>query len=134
MNNRYLYRAKRTDNGEWVEGFLMDDNYINVPFNDNDVGGRFDDPVEIDPSTICQYSSISDKNDESVFENHIVRDDDGRVGIIKFGRNDLHVGFYLEWVSEKAMYYRKELGFWASKAEVIGNIFDNPELLEASNG
>ena len=39
MENRFLCRGKRVDNGEWVEGFLMDENYINMPFNDNEVGG-----------------------------------------------------------------------------------------------
>lgn len=53
MNREILFKAKRKDNGEWVEGYLMDENYINVLFNDYDVYGSFDDPIEIDHDTIC---------------------------------------------------------------------------------
>ena len=62
MNREILFKAKRKDNGKWVEGYLMDENYINVPFNDDDACGRFDDPIEIDPATICQYTGLTDKN------------------------------------------------------------------------
>ena len=53
MNDRYLYRAKRIDNGEWVEGFLMDDNYINTPFNDNDYKWR---AVVLFGNPNCEYT------------------------------------------------------------------------------
>ena len=36
-----IFKAKRKDNGEWTEGYLMDENYINIPFNDYDACGRF---------------------------------------------------------------------------------------------
>ena len=108
----------------------MDDNYINTPFNDNDVGGRFDDPVEVDPSTICQCTGLPDIHKKLTYENDIVKYEDGDIGIIKFGKYGVfHTGFYVEWISETAMGYRNELGYWAPKVEVIGNIFDNQDLL-----
>ena len=139
MNDRYLYRAKRTDNRKWAEGFLMDDNYINTPFNDNDVGGRFDDPVEIDPSTICQCTGLKDKNGKLIWENDIVHN--GNYFVVKWNlscarfdfalnnSNNIPVGRWepmiIDWKNSDFKEYRNNIDF-----EVIGNIFDNPELLE----
>ena len=131
MNDRYLYRAKRTDNGEWVEGFLMDDNYINTPFNDNDACGRFDDPVEIDPSTICQCTGLKDKNGKLILENDIL------VGHL----DDMYPedAAYTQVIWDKNGFYTKEQDsddillmdeFDEKYFEVCGNIFDDPELLE----
>lgn len=131
MNDRYLYRAKRTDNEKWAEGFLMDDNYINTPFNDNDVGGRFDDPVEIDPSTICQCTGLVDKNGKLIWENDILA---GHI-------DDMYPenATYTQAIWYKNGFYTKEKGsddillideFDEKYFEVFGNVFDNPELLE----
>ena len=120
MNDRYLYRAKRTDNGEWVEGFLMDDNYINTPFNDNDVGGRFDDPVEVDPSTICQCTG---RNDE--WEHDIFQYDDERYEI-------QFCEYSLTWEAV-SVFSSESIGlgeFSPSEYARIGNSIDNTELLE----
>ena len=136
MNDRYLYRAKRIDNGEWVEGFLMDDNYINTPFNDNDVGGRFDDPVEVDPSTICQCTAMPDKNRKIAYEHDIIKTPVGNAKIAwscsKIPTdNHINVGFEVVFLDAIANdNYRHDLGYWIGKSEVIGSVFDNPELLE----
>lgn len=131
MLDRYLYRGKRIDNGEWVEGFLMDENYINTPFNDNEVGGRFDDPVEIDESTLCQCTGLRDKNDNLIWENDIVRvcwqdneaqcEEIAQVAWDEFG--------YYPWLDE---YHCDGCDLFneVRDIEVIGNSFDNPELLE----
>ena len=126
MNNRYLYRAKRIDNGEWVEGFLMDDNYINMPFNDNDVGGRFDDPVEIDPSTICQCTGLKKFYEKDIVKRiDIHKVGDPSIGIIEYDVEN--TAFVIHWI-DKQKY--SPMYPWKDKIEVIGNIFDNPELLE----
>ena len=120
MNDRYLCRAKRTDNGEWVEGFLMDDNYINTPFNDNDVGGRFDDPVEVDPSTICQCTGRDDEWEHDIFQY-----DDERYEI-QFCEDSL------TWEAV-SVFSSESIGLGEfSKSEYVrlGNSIDNPELLE----
>ena len=120
-----LFKAKRKDNGEWVEGYLMDEDYINTPFNDYDVGGRFDDPVEIDPQTICQYTGLTDKNGKKIWENDIVE-----CGM-KLRVSWHH--FKASWVlSKKGWMYNHFFGesVEPEDVEVIGNIFDNPELLE----
>ena len=105
MNDRYLYRAKRCDTREWVEGYLFDDGFENGRMF---VGGLVieeyhgtacDDWIitginfyEVDPSTICQCTGLRDKNGKLIWENDILK---------------------YEW-----------------DGEVVGNIFDNTELLE----
>lgn len=127
MKDRYLFKAKRVDNGEFVEGYLMDENYINIPFNDESVGGRFDEPLEIDPSTICQCTGLTDKNGKKIWESDIIH-----IG-------DKSIPYIVEWHdtgfmgnSVNAM-DRIGLKYWSAQIEVIGNIFDNPKLLEVED-
>lgn len=151
MSNRYLYKAKRKDNrecnGEWVEGSLVwsddaDDDYkaIIIPATGSNMFTRegasgdlgFEKWYRVDPSTICQCTGIPDKKGKRIFEKNIIRDERGSLGIVEYGVFDYYdIGFYIRWLSGSAEYYRNELGFWANKVDVIGNIFDNPELLEA---
>lgn len=89
--------------------------------------------VGIDPKTLCQFTGLYDKNDKRIWENDIVNTDSNVRAQIKFGlysnsfstwkRNQ---GFYMDFMNKE--YYRPDLGYWAKKTVVIGNIFDNPEL------
>lgn len=115
MSREIIFKAKRKDNGEWVEGYLMDVNYINVPFDDYDACGRFDDPVEIDPDTICQYTGLTDKNGKKIWENDLLGHNLNRVEFLN--------GTYCTNGD-------RSLFFEAKTNEVIGNIFDNQEMLE----
>lgn len=130
-----LFKAKRIDNGEWVEG-----NYVKkydlsgkrhlILYVDNYVRWKC---VGIDPKTLCQFTGLCDKNDKRIWENDIVNTDSNVRAQIKFGlysnsfstwkRNQ---GFYMDFMNKE--YYRPDLGYWAKKTIVIGNIFDNPEL------
>ena len=139
MDDRYLFRAKRTDNGEWVEGALFDGKehciigqkikfspYVSLECK---ITG-----YEVDPSTICQCTGLTDKNGKKIFEGDIVRY--GEIcGEVKFGLHEsnwqickYNQGFYIEFPEEGL--YRKELGYYENKVVVIGNIYDSPKLLE----
>ena len=135
MNDRYLYRAKRkncrglTKEMWWVEGYLYgiwERRYILWGMT-NDVPNM----VEVDPSTICQCTGLMDKNGKLIYEENIVRYEEGSVGIVEFGVWNYYCrGFYIRWLSGNAKCYRNELGYWAPKVEIIGSAFDNLELLE----
>ena len=71
MNDRYLYRAKRTDNGDWIKGYLFRLSENHPPFIM--LSDRYGESHEVDPSTICQCTSLEDKNGKLIFENDIVR-------------------------------------------------------------
>lgn len=140
MNDRYLYRAKRTDNGEWVEGSLItgvffrlgqDIPYILCPDKaDYDCFEDFSEEngiFEVDPFTICQCTGLKDKNGKLIWENDIVKHD--------FGKYQIGVQLAIvKYDSKYACYQIKPIYDWMycdkSDCEVIGNIFDNPELLE----
>lgn len=126
MEDRYLFKAK-TCNGEWVAGFLHCKE--NKWYISNKAGAPF--AFEVRPDTICQCTGLKDKNGKLIWENDICKyynpeDKDG-VGIIK---DD-----YVSWI--KGIIATKELMtplFYlrcSDKWKVIGNIFDNPELLES---
>ena len=78
MNDRYLYRAKRTDDGEWVEGCLLiiDDSEYRIATSclQGDVKELLNVcAYEVDQSTICQCTEINDKNGKLIWENDICR-------------------------------------------------------------
>lgn len=122
-----IFKAKRKDNGEWVNGYLMDENYINVPFNDYDACGRFDDPIEINPETLCQYTGLTDKNGRKIWESDIVKHEDSQCsGAIRWYRGD-----YVGWCVDDVHDYEQQFSIdMFNECEVIGNIFDNVDLLE----
>nr|DAQ01127.1 MAG TPA: YopX protein [Caudoviricetes sp.] len=149
MKDRYLFRAKRADNGEWVAGHLITDEqddskcFIAYVFGTDEDGHPHDtDAVLVDNSTICQCTGLKDKNGKLIWESDIVKDlFSDACAKIKYGSYQScfdntkteHVGFYVDWSGKYTKRYRKDLGYWINmvNAEVIGNIFDNPELLES---
>lgn len=139
MEDRYLFKAKRIDNREWVQGYLYgiwEKRYILWGMT-NDIP----DMIEVDPSTICQCTGLKDENGKLIWENDVVKDLFSDVcAQIKYGSYQScfdstkteHVGFYVDWLGKYTKRYRKDLGYWINmvKAEVIGNIFDDPELIK----
>ena len=125
-----LFRGKRIDNGEWVEGYLVETrhNTYHDGYRIIDKDGINYDELDyyepsfmsyvIDKDTICQYTGLTDKNGHKIWENDILKYEwDGKVKIdvIKY---------------EAPMFtYSKSMRWSLYKDEVIGNIFDNPELL-----
>ena len=127
MNDRYSYRAKRTDNGKWVEGYLYgiwERRYILWGMT-NDVPNM----VEVDPSTICQCTGLKDKNGKLIWENDIVNCFEAEC-CGKISWNESEAGFYFDVLLEDGTYEEEHIYDYADCMMVIGNIFDNPELLK----
>ena len=136
MNNRYLYHAKRTDNGEWVEGFIVKKHGLFFIYDIINSDTCRQSNYEVDQSTICQCTGLKDKNGKLIWENDIVD------GHIKRG-----AAFYtckVLWNECKARFDVRatecnfpmtldecvdDISVCGLDYEVIGNIFDNPELL-----
>ena len=167
MNQNFptKYRGKRRDNGEWVEGYLFDDGMVNVehyfigsivvePYkgtadDDWDITGTCF--WEVDPETICQFTELTDKNKNKIFENDITKLilDDGEVRYFKvlFKKVIRKILCYHDFDEQVAKVELNAICFeWNGyelfpcidengvsdvlKMEVVGNVFDNPELLK----
>lgn len=132
-----LFRGKRTDSGEWVEGDLLQIKYYNKPIIECKIMPQT--PVSsaypVLPETVGQYTGLTDRNGKKIFEGDIC----------KFKRfNDVHVGKVVFNVTTASfiMWYQPIVGAYGEKAtqkmllsvcdniEVIGNIHDNSELME----
>ena len=141
-----LFRGKRFDNGEWVEGFYnhlprgrfgADEHMIQTVLENGKIGMLYD----IDPSTVGQYTGLKDKNDKRIFEGdilHIAKIADG-LGCYYQPPLDYPVNVVVKWdlcawLWETLCDYKMYITFpdaWCHyECEVIGNIHDNPELLE----
>ena len=131
MNDRYLFKAKRVDNGKWVQGYyyqIWENGYILWGMT-NDVPNM----IEVDVSTLCQCTGLKDKNGNMIWENDICDRKEQYPEIVKYCNGDWTLDY--SYVSYKNSGAKScNLGFYTAErkcVEVIGNIFDNPELLES---
>lgn len=138
-----IFRGKRTDNGEWIEGYYASQSNHACFANElkhqhfifKDVCLEFNlgglQEFEVIPSTVGQYTGLIDKNGKKIFEGDVVQ---------YYGSCPLEV--YIEKGHTKIRWYDTisaskcdELFFSIDRegydeCEIIGNIHDNPELLE----
>ena len=133
MENRYLFRAKRIDNGEWVQGYLFgiwEKRYILWGMT-NDIPNM----IEVDPSTICQCTGLKDKNGNLIWENDIVAYWD--TYSTESGYAESNCIGKVVWDDETISFQvtnRLSAESWEvldDECSVVGNAIDNPELLEA---
>lgn len=136
-----LFRGKRADNEEWVAGSLLGIDWCDKPSTYSIAPNT---PVSVFysviPETIGQFTGHIDKNKRRAFEGDILSHCGGSdYGVIRYGEYSSpfsigqDIGFYVEWVSgEDINVLRKDLGYWlkAGTAEIVGNIHDNPELIQ----
>lgn len=153
-----LFKAKRLDNGEWVEGNLItnerneNQKYIGYIFDERNGVIEDFDLVEVIPTTICQYTGLTDKNGQKIWENDILRGhgNDEDLAKVVFGRFNVIDVDTLEVVDSAAGWHTEVIAtdalskcepfclpmpltdFYIKRCEyeVFGNIFDDKELLE----
>lgn len=144
MNREILFKAKRKYNGEWVEGYYradqdLDRHFIyvwNYYWSENGLE-RESFEYEIDPDTICQFTGLTDKNGKKIWENDIVKNKKRTEGFdwykvvwrkdfADFGVEPIKPQFEAKY----PMGLSDELTIYGRDYKVIGNVFDNPELLE----
>lgn len=132
MEDRYLYKAKRLDNGEWVFGDLVHSVY---KIGDTCVG-QYGNEVgmhEVDQSTICQCTGLKDKNGKLIWENDIIECKDGKHNFQTQIEWDAYCAGFIFQDTETSAVELDAItanGLY-SESKVIGNIFDNPELIES---
>lgn len=134
MEDRYLFKAKRIDNGEWVIGYIVRygytgrEKYYIIPSYASDLYCFL-----IDKNTICQCTGLKDKNGNLVWENDIVH---GKIHE-NYGYRKLVgvVQYYIDTfkVNVEPNSFFGNYKNISNTCEVIGNIFDNPELLESED-
>lgn len=124
-----LYHGKRKDNGEWAKGY-----YACIAGNNIILTGKIDitngvigaEAFEVFPESVGEFAGITDKNKIEIFEGDIVRDDENKIyviifvnGVFRIAERRHNINFYSWSVHNYSDYFT-----------VIGNIYDNPELLK----
>lgn len=131
-----LFKAKRIDNGEWVEGYYLKaknhwhkhkphEDWITISTTQEEGGWRIIySKYPIDANTICQYTGLTDKNRKKIWENDVVSCGGNLVVIW----NERFASFCL---GKNGWMYNHFFGeaIEGCDCEVIGNVFDNPELM-----
>jgi uncharacterized phage protein (TIGR01671 family) len=132
MTREILFRGKRVDNGEWVKGYLICPEfdksraYIGYLFPDDD---HDLDVAEVASSTVGRFTGLTDKNGVKIFEGDIVH--------VK-AHSGSFTGCVTYWLEEEPRFVCKtkhglHYAICAKfEFEVLGNIYDNPKLLEVN--
>lgn len=134
-----MFKVKRTDNGKWVEGSLIQGVFVrcvdnqDIPYilDIDDIDCDYDNfgdltdgfgYYEVNPDTICQFTGLVDKNSDKIWENDIVGLDE-----------DLYI---VTWEEDDAMFALEDVGVVehfsnvdSKWCEIVGNKFDNPGLV-----
>lgn len=135
MSREILFRGKRIDNCEWVEGYYVclngNEHRIYSGYAETDCGTYYPGYATIDHTTVGQYAGLNDLTGKRFFDGDIFRfyDDDGDYSIYKVQWlvSDNFCGWaYIDAVGHVDTF----VDFIAERSEIISNIYDKPELLE----
>lgn len=129
-----LFRGKRLDNGEWVYGYLVNKIFGSQPIIISMAYMGDDCFIEweyehIHPDTVGQYTGMTDRNGQKIFEGDIVEDgrdyneEDG-YGVVEWNDGAFEVISEGNW---SGTFYTNYYGY---EFNIIGNIHDNPDLLK----
>ena len=146
-----IFRGKRLDNGEWVYGslfvgfkkcYICPEAIAMYNFDGALCLGGF---VEVDPSTIGQYTGLKDTHGQRIFERDIIKADNGKqssISVVKFGEYYPKLFFAMLDICCTGVQHLNANGFYLESAKhedmilfksrhlvVIGNIYDNPERI-----
>jgi uncharacterized phage protein (TIGR01671 family) len=131
MKREIKFRGKEFETRQWIEGSLITypKHYPNIILVEDAEPIPRKTTYVVLPETVCQFSEITDKNGNSIFEHDLILIHD----------SESSYQFTVEVLFHKGMfcYKNKACGFtplWyvSDRCEVIGNVFDNPELLKGS--
>ena len=137
---KYLFHGKRKDTGEWVEGDLYHNKDSGVYITNYDADGNYYE-VEVIPESVGMFTTLTDKNGTRIFENDIVKfkhdgkwyngqkkEDYIRNYKIEFFKSFCFCGY--RFINGRTHFTCKQSTLAMHDSEVIGNAYDNPELLE----
>lgn len=136
-----LFKAKKKTNGEWIEGYFAKvkwylDGSTKFVIFPTDVcmfpRCEVSEWEEVIPETICRYTGLTDSNGIKIWENDICNRKEKYPEIVMYYEGDFILDYSYVFQREPGFDYCN-LGFYACKrksVEVIGNIFDNPQLLQ----
>lgn len=123
MEDRYLFKAKGQTSNRWYYGMLTFCGECTCHIKD----ALYNEKI-CDTSTLCQCTGLKDENGKLIWENDIVKTKVGTAKVV-WDKSEWRI----EWLKNDL--WRKDLYYWAVKdiqrLEIIGNIFDNKELLES---
>lgn len=148
-----LFRGKRAGNGEWVEGQLL---YFRSSVGENELAlivescewdnsnGWFNlcERAKVIPASVSEFTGLTDKNGKKIFEGDIFRIEDDMVGVVIYENGCFRMKVYGLCGAFTESGYDECGGGWdvvecesidwlyIHDMEIIGNIHDNPELLE----
>lgn len=140
-----LFRGKQTDNGEWVYGVPTKDGrgemvMVENIFECEEYNCRGANCLYVDENTVGQYTNLQDKNGTKIFEGDIVKCVDANNGgvftaIVSFGNPNHEYNWGFQLVQMGGDNLNTDILLWVDMEEagayieVVGNIYDNPELL-----
>lgn len=128
MEREILFRGKLFD-GEWIEGVPVSNDTITCIFKLADGVSELKG-FQVNPSTVGQYTGLTDKNGVKIFEGDVVRTQYGRLCVVIWNQTDCHCGWDLYPVNDDHKPPSKWCAFNNDCLEVVANIHDNPEMLK----